>query len=203
MLLNQQRGESNSDPRVRRTRQLLRSSLMELLKEKPFRSITVQEIADRATVNRVTFYAHFENKDALLEHTMAEMIRQHLRSRIPEGTPFSSEGIGLLTRTVCEFLAGMDRQCPPPHGQMETLMEKQIKVEVYELLRTWITEGAGGEEGRHPTPEQAAMISTWAIHGAAVQWTRNERAKPVEEYVQEVLPLVLASLQPLTTAVSS
>ena len=50
------------DPRVKRTRQLLQQAFMSLMMEGRFRDITVQEIADRATVNRATFYAHFEDK---------------------------------------------------------------------------------------------------------------------------------------------
>ena len=47
------------DPRVTRTRKLIRDSLTSLLAEKSFESISVQDIAERATVNRATFYAHF------------------------------------------------------------------------------------------------------------------------------------------------
>ena len=45
------------DPRVKRTRQLLQNALMELVQEKSQGSITVQDIAARAEVNRATFYA--------------------------------------------------------------------------------------------------------------------------------------------------
>src|ERR1700690_1925078 len=50
------------DPRVKRTRLLLEQAFMVVLKEKGFQTITVQDIAQRAGVNRATFYAHFEDK---------------------------------------------------------------------------------------------------------------------------------------------
>lgn len=57
-----------SDPRVKRTRQALLQAFVALLEEKQnFHSISVQDIAERATVNRATFYDHFEDKYALLE----------------------------------------------------------------------------------------------------------------------------------------
>jgi AcrR family transcriptional regulator len=43
------------DPRVVRTRQLLRDALVSLIAEKGFDALTVQDIADRATLNRATF----------------------------------------------------------------------------------------------------------------------------------------------------
>ena len=56
----------NEDRRTRRTRQLLRSAFLGLLKEKRYEDISVQEIIDRADVARSTFYAHFIDKEDLL-----------------------------------------------------------------------------------------------------------------------------------------
>jgi len=184
------------DPRVRRTRRLLQQALTELMAEKSFRSITVQDIAERATVNRVTFYAHFADKYALLEYTIREGFRQQLRSQLPEGSPYTAENLGRLLRTVCEFLSGMGSQCPPPHGQMEPLMERQIKAEVYEILGAWLAHLPPYPNGKGPSPEQAAMVATWAIYGAAVQWSQQERRQPVQAFVEQVLPILLAGLHP-------
>ncbi len=196
MLLKQEQDEKKLDPRIKRTRQLLQQALIELMAEKSFQAITVQDIAERATVNRVTFYAHFEDKYALLEYTIREMIKQQLRSQVPADAPFSQENLARLILTVCEFLAQMGHQCPPPHGQLGPLMEKQIKAEMYEVLYAWLPEAPSGKTQRRPTPEQAAMITSWAIYGAAVQWSQQERPEPAKEFVQQILPLILASLQP-------
>ena len=58
---------SIKDRRVQRTQQLLEAALLSLIKEKEFDLITVQEIIDRANVGRATFYAHYENKEDLIE----------------------------------------------------------------------------------------------------------------------------------------
>ena len=196
MLLKQEQVEKKVDPRIKRTRQLLQQALIELMAEKSFQAITVQDIAERATVNRVTFYAHFEDKYALLEYAMREMFKQRLRSQLPEGSPFSPENVAQLILMVCELLAETGRQCPPPHGQLEPLMEKQIKAELYEVLHAWLTEPLSIKPKRRPTAEQAAMITSWAIYGGAVQWSQQERPEPAKEFVQQILPLILASLQP-------
>jgi len=194
MLLKQEPKEKKLDPRVKRTRLLLLQALNDLMAEKSFQAITVQDIAERATVNRVTFYAHFEDKYALLEYTMREMFKQRLRSQLPDGSLFSPENLARLILMVCELLAETGRQCPPPHGQLEPLMEKQIKAELYEVLYAWLAEAASGKTERRPTPEQAAMITSWAIYGAAVQWSQKEQPEPAQEFVQQVLPIIIASL---------
>jgi AcrR family transcriptional regulator len=53
------------DRRVRRTRDRLGDALVQLLVEKPFDTITVQEVLDRAKVSRSTFYSHFRDKNDL------------------------------------------------------------------------------------------------------------------------------------------
>jgi AcrR family transcriptional regulator len=53
------------DVRVRRTRDALGDALVELMHEKPFGAITVQQVLDRADVGRSTFYTHYRGKDDL------------------------------------------------------------------------------------------------------------------------------------------
>lgn len=53
------------DRRVRRTRDVLGDALVDLMYEKPFAAITVQQVIDRADIGRSTFYTHYRDKDDL------------------------------------------------------------------------------------------------------------------------------------------
>src|SRR4051812_44921158 len=53
------------DARVRRTRDALGDALVELMQQKPFDEVTIQDVLDRAGVGRSTFYVHFKDKDDL------------------------------------------------------------------------------------------------------------------------------------------
>ena len=55
-----------TDARVRRTRDALGDALIALMQEKPFDTITVQNVLDSAHVSRSTFYTHYSDKDDLL-----------------------------------------------------------------------------------------------------------------------------------------
>jgi AcrR family transcriptional regulator len=69
------------DRRVQRTRQLLNEALIALILEKGYDKITVQNIIDRANVGRSTFYAHYLDKEDLLEsglEGLREELGQHL-----------------------------------------------------------------------------------------------------------------------------
>ena len=54
------------DLRVRRTCERLGSALIALIQEKPINDVTVQDVLDRASVGRSTFYLHYRDKDDLL-----------------------------------------------------------------------------------------------------------------------------------------
>jgi AcrR family transcriptional regulator len=54
------------DERVRRTRDRLGNAYVALIHEKPIESVTVQDVLDRASVGRSTFYLHFRDKNDLL-----------------------------------------------------------------------------------------------------------------------------------------
>ncbi len=62
------------DPRIIRTRALLRDALIELMEQQPYDKITIQHIATQATVNRKTFYLHYETKDHLLYAVTDELL---------------------------------------------------------------------------------------------------------------------------------
>ncbi|MEU6609295.1 TetR/AcrR family transcriptional regulator [Streptomyces shenzhenensis] len=65
-------GTKRVDPRVARTRSLLRSAALELAAERELAGITIADVAERATVNRATVYQHYDDRDALLLDAMED-----------------------------------------------------------------------------------------------------------------------------------
>mgnify|MGYP002582291721 CR=1 FL=1 len=65
--------EQKIDRRVRKTKSQLRQALMQLMTEKPFKSISVRELSERADINRGTFYIHYRDASDLLQHLEDEM----------------------------------------------------------------------------------------------------------------------------------
>ena len=60
------------DPRVRRTRQLLQASLSTLLEKTSFSALSITDICKQADIARVTFYQHYDSKEALLLASVAD-----------------------------------------------------------------------------------------------------------------------------------
>ncbi|MGJ3237183.1 MAG: TetR/AcrR family transcriptional regulator [Anaerolineae bacterium] len=72
--------EKKLDRRVRRTRHRLRDALIQLILEKGYDHITIQEITNAADLSRATFYLHYKDKDELLASSLEEMFDELMDS---------------------------------------------------------------------------------------------------------------------------
>lgn len=65
-----------TDRRILRTRSMIADALLELLKIKPYEEITIMDITKKADINRSTFYAHYLDKEDLLESMIGEKLEE-------------------------------------------------------------------------------------------------------------------------------
>ncbi|MBB6734353.1 TetR/AcrR family transcriptional regulator [Cohnella zeiphila] len=186
-----------NDPRVKRTRQLLMQSFMELLEQKKnIYSISIQDIAEQATVNRATFYAHFEDKYAFLESWMREKFQRKIRESLPSAAISDMGSLRTLILAVFDFLARTREYMKPGDSQFEPLFEIATQKELHQLLLQWLGEEPNASVSRE-TIEATALVVSWGIFGSAVQWSRSPQNRSAEAMVRDVLAVVAASLAPV------
>jgi AcrR family transcriptional regulator len=189
---------NEADPRVKRTRKLLQQAFIELLAEKGFHGLSVQDIAERATVNRATFYAHFEDKYALMESYIREGFQQRLASKLPSPAPFTLDNLHLLIRTVFDYLAQVqDGQCSrsPNKQEVEPLFEATVQSELYKFILSWLRQTPPPDSECRAGQETAAMTMSWGIFGAGLQWSRSARRSSVEEMTNQVVAVLTGGLR--------
>jgi AcrR family transcriptional regulator len=183
-----QAGEEIVDPRIRRTRLLLHDALAKLLAEKDFDKISVQDIAEAATVNRVTFYDHYTDKFALLECVVGSRFNELLAKRGVTFDGTCASALAGIVLAVCDYLAGTPGL---EGGDRQRLMEPHLESAVIAVVRRMILDGLK----RHPSdravpPEIVATTASWAIYGAAQEWVRTPNRLPSEEIVGPLVTLV-------------
>lgn len=181
--------EEKLDPRIRRTRGYIEGAFRQLLEEKSFKSITVQEITERAEVNRATFYAHYEDKYALLHETLQVIFIEELERRALNVCQYSEANLRALMITVCEFIRDSNANCKSVDSQFELIIERQVRQEVQALLMHWL--GNLEVEG---DLKSLAVATSWTIYGLAEQWNFNAGQETADAYTDRVLPLVLRNL---------
>ncbi len=189
--------EKKVDPRVKRTRELIVRAFGELVAEKGHRGLTVQEIAERATVNRATFYDHFRDQYELLDYFISEAFRGELWRRLPATPGLDEETLRVLVLAACDFLSKLETGCRTRSDQqfIRPMVEAQVQSELYELLLGWIEASPQKANGLRATPENTASVVSWAIFGAGLDWSRNGGARSAEGFADEVLSVIVEGLQ--------
>jgi AcrR family transcriptional regulator len=175
------------DPRVRRTRELLRSALGNLLKEKEFEKISIQDIADAATLNRATFYDHYDDKFALLECMVGTRFNELLARRGVRFDGSCDSALKAIVLGVCDYLQEVLRtEC-----ERQRQMEPHLESAVVAVVRQMILEGLKLRPRQSSvSPEMVASTVSWAIFGAAKEWVRTPDRCPSEEIAERVTTLV-------------
>jgi AcrR family transcriptional regulator len=183
--------EERLDPRVKRTRNLILNAFEELLPEKGFQSLTVQDITDKAEINRATFYAHFADKYALLDESIRQTFRQELEKRTLNACHYTDENLRMLIVAVCEFVSHAHTHCKTVQPQFESLVETQVKKQLQELLQMWLEKEETNVDAR-----TAATAASWAIYGLVLQWSHKKEAeRPLaEQFADQVFPLIAPNL---------
>ncbi|NOH12929.1 MAG: TetR/AcrR family transcriptional regulator [Chloroflexi bacterium] len=183
--------EEKLDPRVKRTRKLLTDAFEELVQEKSLHAITVQDIAERATVNRATFYAHFDDKYALMDHLVASSYRETVKNKLADACGFSHENLALLIEATCEFLSRYTSSCHPSDEKYRPLIETQIQAQIKGLLSRWLEEHTNENGPSNIDIEITSTVYSWAIFGAGMQWAQHSNGSTLEDYSADVVSLIL------------
>ena len=188
-MLSNPKEQEKLDPRVRRTRSLILRSFEELLAEKGFETISVQDVTGKAEINRATFYAHFPDKYALLDYSISQMFKQEIEKRTLNACHYTSENLRNLILTVCEFLSHVHSDCAQPHQQFESLVEGNIKKILFDLLSYWLS-----QTNTKVSTEIPATVATWGIYGLASLYSHNKKRPALEKFVDDAFPLVEVNL---------
>jgi AcrR family transcriptional regulator len=172
-----------TDPRILRSRRMLMESLERLLKKKEFEDISVQEIADEATLNRNTFYLHYPDKTALLQAMTDVRFRALIERR---GISFTdcNGALRAIALGVCDYLAELTN-CPVKGPQIP------LEGSIIPVVEGMFKEGLAHHE-MAPGVDGALVATTaaWAVFGAARRWFQTPNRIPAEEMAAKIETMV-------------
>jgi AcrR family transcriptional regulator len=172
-----------TDPRILRSRRMLMEALVRLLTQKEFDDISIQEIADEATLNRATFYLHYPDKNALLQAMTDARFRDLIARR---GLSFTDcdGALRAIALGVCDYLAETTG-CP------SQLLKMPLEGSIIPVVEGIFMEGAAHHK---PTPGvDTALLATtaaWAVFGAARRWLQTPDRIPAEEMAAKIETMV-------------
>jgi AcrR family transcriptional regulator len=172
-----------TDPRILRSRRMLMDSLAKLLMKKEFEDISVQEIADEATLNRATFYLHYPDKNALLQAMTGVRFRDLMERR---GITFTNcnGALRAIALGVCDYLAE-STSCPAQLAQIP------IEGSIIPVVEDMFKEGLA-HHGMAPGTDAELLATTaaWAVFGAARRWFQTPNRIAAEDMAARIESMV-------------
>jgi AcrR family transcriptional regulator len=178
-----QQETETTDPRILRSRRMLMDSLAKLLMKKEFGDISVQEIADEATLNRATFYLHYPDKNALLQAMTGVRFRDLIDRRAITFTDCDG-ALRAIALGVCDYLTETTG-CPSQLARMP------LEGSIIPVIEGMFKEGLA-HHGLAPGVDAALLATTaaWAIFGAARRWFQTPNRIPAEEMAATIETMV-------------
>ncbi|MBK8024899.1 MAG: TetR/AcrR family transcriptional regulator C-terminal domain-containing protein [Chloroflexi bacterium] len=171
---------TKEDRRSQRTRRLIGNALVELMLEKRFEDITVQDILDRADVGRSTFYAHYRDKESLLLSEIERVIQQ-LDAYASEvrGAPFSLLPSLELFRHVQEHRRLMQAFV---WGRGAEALTHEFQMRVAKIIeRNLVTRVGEAKPTAVPLPVMASFVATTFL--MLLRWWFDEQMRHTPEEV--------------------
>ena len=171
------------DRRARRSRRMLKESLLELMKKKTFSEISVRDVTDGADMNRGTFYLHYAGTAELLqslEDDLLEEVQALIDAHIPETVAKGS--VGPVLGPVVDFIVEHRETCAVLFSSSEASrfiqsLQQLISRNGAVLLETWF------HTRDQARTEYFLSFLTWAFIGLLEEWFRQGMALPKAELV--------------------
>jgi AcrR family transcriptional regulator len=184
------------DRRAVRSRRALREALIALILEKGYESITVQDITDRADLNRGTLYLHYRDKQDLLLSSSNEVYAELLA----QFTPISARNMSMdiperhLTIVFQHVAANADyyRVMLGQHGVPAFItrlrhLVSQVSLDRLQALQQLVA--------AKPFPaELVGGFSGGAVIGVLEWWLENNMPMTPEELARSTLQLTVSGL---------
>lgn len=190
--------ERRPDPRKIRTRQLLHDAFMELIPELGYEAITVKQITDRATLNRATFYLHYDDKQQLLSHIINQVLEDLGNTPpIPTADPPDESAIRQIFIHLFDHVAR--------HAAFYRVMLREPSVASYlhqlqnyiqEIgMRMLISTGTATSSDQLLPPDLFIAFVSWAYLGVIDWWVTNNMPCSSERMAVQFMRLALGGTQ--------
>jgi AcrR family transcriptional regulator len=173
------------DRRIAKTQEAIKKALIELMNEKHFDKITLQDISDRANVNRRTIYLHYMDKYDLLDNLIEEHINnlQEMFESLSE-TDFIEGGQAIFEYFQKNYLFFSTMLVG---GGAENFRAQYIEFSV-ELLKNEVVTAEGKNKG---LSEDIILRFVSAAYVEVVEWwLKNQMPYPPRVMAEQVGLLV-------------
>lgn len=187
--------EKSVDLRIQKTRKALSEAFMQLLTQKKYEDITVNELCDTALIRRATFYKHFADKEDFFSFIIREVI-DHYKVFMEQDDQGQSNPRDYYIRVVKEVLHLLEDHRTLfqslKQSRMLPTLSKMIEEEVQWIVLAHIVEDE--KKGiTFPVKPAGLMASifTGALMSMGIWWLEQKNPMPKEALISELSECIL------------
>ena len=177
---------AKTDRRVQRTRELLQKALIELISERGYDAITIQDIVDLANIGRTTFYLHYSSKDELFMSCHEAIVSEF---RIGPLHPLSREE--LLSPEAPTGMTSAYRHLEDARAPLYSIFQGKDSLLILRRIRDWSAQEieanlrAAFAEAESTIPFNVLASYLAGAQIALVQWWLEKRQPHTFEYLAQ------------------
>lgn len=185
---------NQDDPRVLRTRQLIKEAFSALLQKKGFDAITIKDIAQEAAINRATFYAHYEDKYALLEEIIEQAFHRMFPKQVMHAQEFTDEICNQLILTTYNYIVAFYKTCRMDSKSIATIVDDKIKNMLMQMIENIFLKGDTLSTKDNLNIKVISAMTCSAIYSGAYSWFKDGKNDKPDLLVEIVRPYVMNGL---------
>ncbi|AIQ70155.1 TetR/AcrR family transcriptional regulator [Paenibacillus graminis] len=183
-----------TDLRILRTKQSIRKAWIELIQEKGYEAITIQDIADRAMINRNTFYLHYENKPDLLNTYMDELLSELKNAVVLCPISMNTYSISILETVMQTILEHISHNTSFYYAML--IEENRIypfREKMENIIKDKLNERWNPAAGNPPLAISKELLLEYLVSsfmGTIIWWVKNDLPLPAGEVASQFSRLV-------------
>lgn len=183
---------NEKDPRVIRTHKLIQEAIFDLSKSKDFDAITVSDIAKKATINRATFYAHFQDKYELLESIVSDQLEYFILKKIGDRLEVTDEVISNLILSICDFHEDLSQRCKYSYRSFASVIEVKAKSQLRQVILALFKKNESKFTSDKMKIELVSIMIGSSIYDSVQYWYSLGKKVNSVALVEEILPFIMA-----------
>jgi len=173
------------DLRIQKTKRNIYEALLILLEKKAFEEIKVSEICELALINRSTFYAHFEDKYALLDSLLQDL-KKSLKEELEANLNYSESKEYYMK--VIEILLNHVEEKKQFYKAIMRNNKNSIAMDmIYDTLKEDVRKHLANEKKNKINKLPIEFVSDFylgAIFNVGIEWIRSNKEYQKEEIIK-------------------
>ncbi|MFW2491655.1 TetR/AcrR family transcriptional regulator [Clostridium chromiireducens] len=165
-----------------------------MLQKKGFDAITIKDIAQEASINRATFYAHYEDKYALLEEIIEQAFYRMFPKQVMHAKKFTDEICNQLILMTYNYIVAFYKTCRMDSKSIATIVDEKIKNMLKQMIESIFLKGDTLSTKDNLNIKVISAMTCSAIYSGAYSWFKDGKNDKPDLLVDIVRPYVMNGL---------